>query len=326
MAAGAATLRLLDARPLRRARGDRAPRWRPGSATPRPRPGATVAIARVGSLLTVFFRRRRPGTRRGGLHRRPRRLRPRSSGRCSTPASSCRPRSSRPGSSRSPTATPSVDETLAAAADGVRGHEAGRRPRPRRRARRPPRRRPARRPLPARLPARAGRRDAGLVHAPGRPRAARVPRRSASGPRSSRSPATPALCAEVTLQPVRRLGVDAAILFADITTPFAGLGVDFDIVRGRRARSSSAPIRTAGRRRPPPPLRARRRRSAPLLEAIRLIRAASPVPLIGFAGAPFTLACYLVEGGPSRDFLRTKTLHARRARGLGRAHGRASSR
>lgn len=116
----------------------------------------------------------------------------------------------------------------------------------------------------------------------------------------------PALCAEVTLQPVRRLGVDAAILFADITTPLAGLGVDFDIKEGVGP-IIEHPIRTMAdveAMRPFEPEAA----VAPLLEAIRLIRAESPVPLIGFAGAPFTLACYLVEGGPSRDFQRTRRL------------------
>jgi uroporphyrinogen decarboxylase len=115
----------------------------------------------------------------------------------------------------------------------------------------------------------------------------------------------PALCAEVTLQPVRRLGVDAAILFADITTPLAGLDVAFDIKPGVGP-VIERPVRT------PADLAALRpfERDAlePLFEAIRLIRAESPVPLIGFAGAPFTLACYLVEGGPSRQFLRTRTL------------------
>jgi uroporphyrinogen decarboxylase len=114
------------------------------------------------------------------------------------------------------------------------------------------------------------------------------------------------LCAEVTLQPVRRLGVDAAILFADITTPFAGLGVDFEIVEGRGPVIAS-PIRraadVAGLRKLEP-----EEELAPLLDAIRLVRAESPVPLIGFAGAPFTLACYLVEGGSSRDFVRAKSL------------------
>jgi uroporphyrinogen decarboxylase len=116
----------------------------------------------------------------------------------------------------------------------------------------------------------------------------------------------PALCAEVTLQPVRRLGVDAAILFADITTPLAGMGVAFDIVEGRGP-VIEHPVRTGA---DVDALRAFEPEAAvaPLLEAIGLIRRASPVPLIGFAGAPFTLACYLVEGGPSRDFLHTKRL------------------
>jgi len=119
----------------------------------------------------------------------------------------------------------------------------------------------------------------------------------------------PALCAEVTLQPVRRLGVDAAILFADITTPFTGLGVDFEIRPGvgpviERPIASAADIE---RLRPFEPEDA----VAPLLEAIRLIRAESPVPLIGFAGAPFTLACYLIDGGPSREFPKTRRfMHA----------------
>ncbi len=119
----------------------------------------------------------------------------------------------------------------------------------------------------------------------------------------------PALCAEVTLQPVRRLGVDAAILFADITTPFTGLGVDFEIRPGvgpmiERPIASLADVE---RLRPFEPEDA----VEPLLEAIRLVRAASPVPLIGFGGAPFTLACYLIDGGPSRDFPRTRRfMHA----------------
>jgi uroporphyrinogen decarboxylase len=115
-----------------------------------------------------------------------------------------------------------------------------------------------------------------------------------------------ALCAEVTLQPVRRLGVDAAILFADITTPFSGMGVAFDIVEGRGP-VIERPVRTEADvavLRPFEPARD----VAQLLEAIRVIRAASHVPLIGFAGAPFTLACYLVEGGPSKEFVRTRTL------------------
>jgi uroporphyrinogen decarboxylase len=113
-----------------------------------------------------------------------------------------------------------------------------------------------------------------------------------------------ALCAEVTLQPVRRLGVDAAILFADITTPFPGLGVDVEIVEGRGpviARPVRSAADVAALRRFDPEASV-----GPLLDAVRLVRTESPVPLIGFAGAPFTLACYLVEGGPSKDFARTK--------------------
>ena len=116
----------------------------------------------------------------------------------------------------------------------------------------------------------------------------------------------PALCAEVTLQPVRRLGVDAAILFADITTPLPGMGVGLEIREGVGP-VIEHPIRSMAdveALRPFDPDTS----VGPLLGAIRLIDASSPVPLIGFAGAPFTLACYLVEGGPSRDFVRTKTL------------------
>jgi uroporphyrinogen decarboxylase len=116
----------------------------------------------------------------------------------------------------------------------------------------------------------------------------------------------PALCAEVTLQPVRRLGVDAAILFADITTPFTGLGVAFDIVEGRGP-VIDHPVRTMADVEALHPFVAGEA-VAPLLEAIGIIRRESPVPVIGFAGAPFTLACYLVEGGPSRDFVNTKRL------------------
>ncbi len=119
----------------------------------------------------------------------------------------------------------------------------------------------------------------------------------------------PALCAEVTLQPVHRLGVDAAILFADITTPLAALAVAFDIREGVgpviehpvRSMADVEALRAAD-----PDYAA-----LPIMDAIRLVRSAAPVPLIGFAGAPFTLACYLVEGGPSRDFLTTKRfMHA----------------
>jgi uroporphyrinogen decarboxylase len=118
-----------------------------------------------------------------------------------------------------------------------------------------------------------------------------------------------ALCAEVTLQPIDRLGVDAAILFADITTPLPGAGIAVELVDGVGP-VIAEPIRTLGdldRLRPFDPTES----VAPLLGAIRLIRRASPVPLIGFAGAPFTLASYLIEGRSPRGLERTKAmLHA----------------
>ncbi len=116
----------------------------------------------------------------------------------------------------------------------------------------------------------------------------------------------PALCAEVTLQPIHRLGVDAAILFADITTPLPGIGVDLEIVDGVGP-VIERPIRT-----PEDLVRLRafdaEAAVGPLLDAIRLVRREAQVPLIGFAGAPFTLASYLVEGRSSRDTQRLKTL------------------
>jgi len=114
------------------------------------------------------------------------------------------------------------------------------------------------------------------------------------------------LCAEVTLQPVRRLGVDAAILFADIMLPLLGMGVELEIREGVGP-VIAAPIRQedeVDRLASFDP----HEHTPALLEAIAMIRRESPVPLIGFAGAPFTLASYLVEGGPSRDFLHVKHL------------------
>jgi uroporphyrinogen decarboxylase len=119
-----------------------------------------------------------------------------------------------------------------------------------------------------------------------------------------------ALCTEVTLQPVRRLGVDAAILFADITTPLRGIGVDVRLVDGVGP-VIDAPIRTDAdidRLRAFDP----RESIGPLLDAIGLLRTEMEtnqgVPLIGFAGAPFTLASYLVEGRASQSAIRLRTL------------------
>jgi len=116
----------------------------------------------------------------------------------------------------------------------------------------------------------------------------------------------PALCAEVTLQPVTRLGVDAAILFADITTPLAGLGVDVEIVDGVGPLIGS-PIRSRAQVDALRPFDAAQSVSG-LLEAIRLLRRELEVPLIGFAGAPFTLASYLVEGRSAPGATRLKQL------------------
>jgi uroporphyrinogen decarboxylase len=118
-----------------------------------------------------------------------------------------------------------------------------------------------------------------------------------------------ALCAEVTLQPVRRLGVDAAILFADITTPLPGIGVEVEIVDGIGpiVERPIATLADVGRLRPFDAEAS----VGPLLEAIRMLRRESPVPVIGFAGAPFTLAAYLLEGRSPRDLAGTKAmLHA----------------
>ena len=116
----------------------------------------------------------------------------------------------------------------------------------------------------------------------------------------------PALCAEVTLQPVRRLGVDAAILFADITTPLPGIGIDVRLVDGVGP-IVDHPVRTAA---DVAGLRSFEPGEAvgPLLAAIGLLRAELGVPLIGFAGAPFTLASYVVGGRASRDAAAIKRL------------------
>jgi len=117
---------------------------------------------------------------------------------------------------------------------------------------------------------------------------------------------TPDLAAEVTLQPVERLGVDAAILFADILLPFEPLGLGLSFAKGEGP-VVARPIRS-------PADVARLPEVDPteslgyVLEAARASRRAldGRVPLIGFAGAPFTLASYAIEGGGSRDFVTTK--------------------
>ena len=116
----------------------------------------------------------------------------------------------------------------------------------------------------------------------------------------------PGMVTEITLQPVRRYGVDAAIFFSDIVVPLLAAGVDVEIVPGTGP-VIAEPFRTRADLDRLPEL------SLDALEhitaAVRLTTAElGATPLIGFAGAPFTLASYLVEGGPSRDLLRTKAL------------------
>ncbi len=123
---------------------------------------------------------------------------------------------------------------------------------------------------------------------------------------------TPALASEITLQPVRRHGVDAAIFFSDIVVPLRLAGVDVDIEPGVGP-VLGAPVRTADDvarlRAASPPGSLTAETLGPVTEAVRLTTAAlGATPLIGFAGAPFTLAAYLVEGRPSRDHLAARTL------------------
>jgi uroporphyrinogen decarboxylase len=120
----------------------------------------------------------------------------------------------------------------------------------------------------------------------------------------------PELITEITLQPVRRHGVDAAVFFSDIVVPLVAIGVGIDIVPGVGP-VVDKPVRDAG---DIDRLRALERDEVPYVsEAVRrLVAALGDTPLIGFAGAPFTLASYLVEGGPSRDHARTKAfMHGR---------------
>jgi len=111
---------------------------------------------------------------------------------------------------------------------------------------------------------------------------------------------TPELAAEVTLQPLRRFELDAAILFSDIMTPLQGMGVGLTFEPAPVVRE---PIRTRAQIEALPALDPQR--DVPfVLDTIRLVRAGVPraTPLIGFAGAPFTLMCYLVCGRPSKEF------------------------
>ena len=116
----------------------------------------------------------------------------------------------------------------------------------------------------------------------------------------------PEMVFEITMQPVRRYGVDAAIFFSDIVLPLKAVGVDLDIVAGVGPVIAN-PVRTLEDVAAIPDLTAEH---VPFItEAVRaLVAELGATPLIGFAGAPFTVASYLVEGGPSKEHAKTKAL------------------
>src|SRR5262249_61548880 len=131
----------------------------------------------------------------------------------------------------------------------------------------------------------------------------------------------PDAAAELTLQPIARLGVDAAILFADILLIVEPLGVGLEFARGegpmihRPVRDEASVARLP---------RVDVEAAVPFVfETVRRVKRAlgGKVPLIGFAGAPFTVASYLVEGGPSRDYLHTKRLMYEEPEGWSRLMG-----
>jgi uroporphyrinogen decarboxylase len=116
----------------------------------------------------------------------------------------------------------------------------------------------------------------------------------------------PELAAEVTMMPVRKLGVDAAILYSDIMNPVASIGIDFDIVKNIGPVIHN-PIRTEADVNRLKPIAVEQDLSH-VLKTIRILRGELSVPLITFAGAPFTIASYLIEGKPSRNYLLTKQM------------------
>ena len=118
--------------------------------------------------------------------------------------------------------------------------------------------------------------------------------------------AQPELAAEITLQPVRRYGVDAAILYSDIVVPVAAIGFGVDVAPGtgpvvERPFESRADLDRLRALEPDVD-------TPYVLETVRILAGELPCPLIGFAGAPFTVASYLIEGRPSRTYAKTKAL------------------
>jgi len=119
---------------------------------------------------------------------------------------------------------------------------------------------------------------------------------------------TPELAAEITLQPVRRHGVDAAVFFSDIVIPLRLAGVDVEIEPGRGPVFAN-PVRTVEDVDRITAIDPASLDGEAVAEAVRIVTAElGATPLIGFAGAPFTLAAYLVEGGPSKEHLRARAM------------------
>ena len=119
---------------------------------------------------------------------------------------------------------------------------------------------------------------------------------------------TPDLAAEITLQPVRRHGVDAAVFFSDIVIPLRLAGVDVEIEPGRGPVFAN-PVRSAADVERITAIDPESLDGTAVAEAVRIVAAElGDTPVIGFAGAPFTLAAYLVEGGPSKEHLRARAM------------------
>ncbi len=118
----------------------------------------------------------------------------------------------------------------------------------------------------------------------------------------------PELAAEVTLQPVKKLGVDAAIIFADILLPLEGMGINLEFAKNEGPVIHN-PVRNRSNIESLHPIEPER--DVPfLIDAIKITRKElnGSIPLIGFSGAPFTIASYIIEGGHSRNFIHTKSL------------------
>ncbi len=119
--------------------------------------------------------------------------------------------------------------------------------------------------------------------------------------------AIPEIAAEVTMQPIKAFGMDAAILFADILLPLTPMGVNFEFISGKGPVIEN-PVRTAADVAALKPVDVEASLGH-VMEAIRILRGElNGTPLIGFCGAPFTVASYMIEGGPSKDYRIAKSM------------------